>query len=152
MHTAIYPFHSKNMHELLQFRIPKGKKDNIFLYYFFTLRVELLLLFRAQKQRKAWVGRGPLELLVQTSVRSQGHRLGYSEICQAESFKIFSDINFTSVLGNLFQCLSQGAYFFHIARQHFPWATCTCCLLFCHCASLWKKHPLLLCTYVLGAL
>lgn len=109
------------MDELLQFRIPKGKKDNISLYYFFTLHVELLLLFRAQKQRKAWVEKGPLELLVQTSVRSQGHRLGYSEICQAESFKIFSDRNFTSVLGNLFQCLIiTGCIFFSYSQTAFP--------------------------------
>lgn len=38
--------------------LQREKKDNIFLYYFFTLRVELLFLFRAQKQEKSlgWEG------------------------------------------------------------------------------------------------
>lgn len=58
-----------------------GKRQIIF---FSSLCVELLLLVRAQKHRKACMRKGPVELLVQTSVTSQGHRLGYSGHCQAE--------------------------------------------------------------------
>lgn len=68
------------MHELLQIRIPVGKRKIIF----FHLLCRTLLLVRAQKHRKASIRKGPLELLVQTSVMSQGHRLGYSGRCQAK--------------------------------------------------------------------
>lgn len=126
MHTAIYPFQGKNMHKLLQFRIPKGNKI-IFLIIFFHLVCRSSVVTQGSETEKnlGW------ELLVQTLVRSQGHRLGYSGLLSSWVFKVFSDRDFTNVLGQPIPVFnwSQGAYFFHIARQHFFWASCACCLL-----------------------